>query len=452
MKKRSGLMKSASCIIAVSVLCAAYASAGVFTVDVRTDRDPAIYAVGETARVTARVLEDGRPVGGKTAVCSWNYANSNVVEIAEAGTTFELKLDRPGQVLFRGDLHDGTNVLRGTHGRYKNVPLIIWAGAVFSPEKLKPTRPKPADFDSYWEDAVAEMKRRVPLDPAAVKMTPTSAAPGFEAYAVEIPCTPRPSCAYLTRPRNAPAKSLPAVVMFQGYGSSRSAKQYVTNGLFLCVNPHGYGNAHTDAEWGRFSSENRKYEYVGWRSRDTCFFRGQILRAVRALEWLKTLPEWDGRHIAVKGVSMGGSQSIQAAALDPDVTLCVPRDPAMCDHAGILDTPPHRSGWPWILCEPRNLPSVQGYGPVDQVVLKTSDYYDNVFFAERIRCPVYFATGLADDVCFSEGVYKAYNAVKGPKCIATNPYNGHCATYTAKGEELLLTQATPKQPTPVSNE
>ena len=439
--------------LATLLLGAVAAQAGEFTLEVKMDREPAIYKPGETAKLRARLLEDGKPVGGRTALCSWNYLNSNRVEIAEGGTTFELTLDRPGQVLFRGDVFDGTNVVRGTYGKWKNVPLIIWGGAVFSPEKLRPTREKPADFDAYWENAVAEMKRLVPLEPAAVRLTPTSAADGFEAWAVEIPCLPRPSCGYLTKPKGVRAKSLPAVVMFQGYGNFRSVKEYVTNGLFLCVNAHGYGNDHTDAEWGRFYKEHgRHYEYGGWRDRDTCFFRGQILRAVRALEWLKTLPEWDGRNLAVKGVSMGGSQSIQAAALDKDVTLCVPRDPAMCDHAGLLDDPPHRSGWPWILYSPRNLPAVVDYGPVDPVLLKTSDYYDNVFFASRITCPVYFATGFADDVCFSEGVYKAFNATRGPKHMATNPYNGHCGTFNAEGEARLLMQGAPERPVLMLNE
>jgi len=417
------------------------AGAGEFTLDVKMDRDPAVYAVGETAKFRARLLEDGRPVGGRVAVCSWNYENSNRVEIAELGTTFELKLNRPGQVLFRGDVFDGTNAVLGAVKYGRRWPLIIWGGAIFSPEKLTPTRPRPSDFDAYWDKAVADMKRLVSLEPAAVRLTPAAAAEGFEAFAVEIPCLPRPACAYLTRPKNAAVKSLPAVVMFQGYGHLRSVKEYVTNGLFLCVNAHGYANDHTDAEWSRFNKTYGKdYEYRGWRDRDTCFFKGQVLRAVRSLEWLKTLPEWDGRHLAVKGVSMGGSQSLQAAALDPDVTLCVPRDPAMCDHAGILANPPHRSGWPWILCEPRNLPSALGYGPVDPVVLKTSDYYDNVFFASRIRCPVYLATGLADDVCFSEGIFKAFNALRGSKNVFTNPYNGHCRTFNDEGERLAKAQ------------
>ena len=135
--------------LATLLLGAVAAQAGEFALEVKMDREPAIYRPGETAKLRVRLLEDGKPVGGRTALCSWNYLNSNRVEIAEGGTTFELTLDRPGQVLFRGDVFDGTNVVRGTYGKWKNVPLIIWGGAVFSPEKLRPTREKPADFDAY---------------------------------------------------------------------------------------------------------------------------------------------------------------------------------------------------------------------------------------------------------------------------------------------------------------
>ena len=406
------------------------------------DRNPAVYAAGETANLHVRVLADGKPVGDCAALCSWNYVYSNRVEIAETGTTFELTLDRPGQIMFRGDIRIGTNVVFGTRQDGRKVPLIIWAGAVFAPERLAPVRHRPADFDVYWDEAVAEMKRLVPLEQALVRMTPVAAVEGFEAFSVEVPCLPRPVCAYLTKPQGTSAKSLPAVVMFQGYGAWRSVKEYVTNGLFLCVNAHGFGNDRSDDEWKRFGRElGTHYEYNGWRNRDTCFFRGQILRAVRALEWVKTLPEWDGKHLAVKGVSMGGSQSLQAAALDPDVTLCVPRDPAMCDHAGILDNPPHRAGWPWILCEPRKLPEVLGYGSVDPAVLRTSDYYDNVNFATRIRCPVYLATGFGDDVCYSEGIYRVYNVMTCPKNLFTDPYNVHCETYNPEGEKRLCNQS-----------
>ena len=416
---------------------------GPYMLDVKMDRSPAVYRVGETAHATVRIFEAGRPVGGMVAVCSWNYANSNRVEIAKEGTTLDLKLDRPGQVLLRGDLYDGTNRLRGVTAANpaKEGTLYVWAGAMFEPEKIRIERARPVDFDAYWDGEVARLKREAPLSSAKVEVREVrSDKPGFRVYDVTIPgLPPRPTCGYLVVPDGAAPKSLPALVMFQGAGSSRAAKEYHDGMMFFCINPHGVGNEVPHAEWkAYFAGDGRDYQYSGWEDRGKCFFHGQALRAVRGLEWLKTRPEWNGRDLAVKGVSMGGSQSIQAAALDPDVTLCLPRDPALCDHAGFISSTRNRSGWPWILYAPRDLPALQGaHCAADPVLLANSDYFDNVFFARRIKCPVYLATGLADDVCFAEGVFKMYNELGGQKDVETNPHAGHCGTFNPRAEDAL---------------
>ena len=413
-----------------------------FVLKTTMDRVPAIYKVGETAHATVQIFRDGRPVGGKTAVCSWNYASSNTVEIAKEGTTFELKLDRPGQVLLRGDLYDGTNRLRGvTSGSGKKVNLYIWAGAVFEPERIRMERRRPSDFDAYWDGEVARLKREAPLSNAKVEVKEVkSGKPGFKVYDVTIPgLPPRPTCGYLVVPEGAREKSLPALVMFQGAGSSRAVKEYHEKAMFFCINPHGVGNEVPYGEWkAYFAGDGKGYQYSGWEDRGRCFFHGQALRAVRGLEWLKTRPEWNGRDLAVKGVSMGGSQCIQAAALDKDVTLCMPRDPALCDHAGFISSSRNRSGWPWILYSPRHLPALSDVSDkVDPVLLANSDYLDNVFFASRIKCQTYLATGLADDVCFAEGVFKMYNALGGPKDFETNPYAIHCGTTNPRAEKAF---------------
>ena len=440
----------------LSAPAATETAAGPFVLKTTMDRYPAIYKVGETARVTVQIFEAGRPVGGKAAVCSWNYANSNVVEIAKEGMTFELKLDRPGQVLLRGDLYDGTNRLRGvTTDNPKVRTLYIWAGALFEPEKIRMERKRPADFDAYWDGEVARMKREAPLSSAKVEVKEVkSGKKGFRVFDVTIPgLPPRPTCGYLVVPEGAAPKSLPAAVMFQGAGSSRAEKEYRDGMMFFCINPHGVGNEVPYAEWkAYFAGDGKNYQYRGWEDREKCFFHGQALRAVRGLEWLKTRPEWNGRDLSVEGASMGGSQSLQAAALDPDVTLCLPRDPALCDHAGFVSSTRNRSGWPWILYSPRNLPGLtDAKGEVDPTLLANSDYFDNVFFAPRIKCPTFLATGLADDVCFSEGVFKMYNALGGPKDVETNPHAIHCGTSNPRARDALRAFAKPPRHMPRQN-
>ena len=49
---------------------------------------------------------------------------------------------------------------------------------------------------------------------------------------------------------------------------------------------------------------------------ENAYFNAMALRLMRACEWAKTLPEWDGRTFAVDGGSQGGLQSVWCAALD----------------------------------------------------------------------------------------------------------------------------------------
>jgi cephalosporin-C deacetylase len=42
---------------------------------------------------------------------------------------------------------------------------------------------------------------------------------------------------------------------------------------------------------------------------------------IRAIDVLTEQPEWDGRTVAVFGISQGGFQAIAAAGLDPRVTF-----------------------------------------------------------------------------------------------------------------------------------
>ncbi|NMA46826.1 MAG: hypothetical protein GX945_09725, partial [Lentisphaerae bacterium] len=90
------------------------------------------------------------------------------------------------------------------------------------------------------------------------------------------------------------------------------------------------------------------------------------LRVMRSLDFVKTLPEWNGRDLIVVGSSQGGGQAIAAAGLDPQVTLCVAAVPALSDHAGTLATPPPQCRLAETLCrrerrhtQPRKRPDRQ---------------------------------------------------------------------------------------------
>ena len=321
--------------------------------------------------------------------------------------------------------------------------LVLAAGALLAgPREFKPletARPRPADFDAYWDGEIARQKREVPLESAEVKTVEVkSPQPGFRVYDVEIPALSKtPARGILTVPAGAAAKSLPIVMQTMGAGSKSAYGTCHPKAIGFCINPYGALNRQDDAYYtGLFRGELNDYMHKGWESRETCWFHGQIMRLVRALEWVKTVPEWNGRDLIVHGKSMGGSQALQAAALDRDVTVCAPEDPAMCDHAGERAATPRRAGWPqiesWAKSTHKSPETIEKY-------LATADYFDNCHFAARIRCKAYFASGYCDGCCPSEGVYIAYANAKGEKLLTVDPTATHCRTRNVPFLELLRT-------------
>lgn len=139
------------------------------------------------------------------------------------------------------------------------------------------------------------------------------------------------------------------------------------------------------------------------------------LGLVRCLDLLTSLPQWDGKNLAVQGGSQGGALSIVAAGLDPRVTQCIVNHPALSDMAAYVE-PGRTGGYPHFnkmrgLLTPGNI--------------KTLAYYDVVNFARHITCPVYMTWGYNDDACPPTTSYAVWNTLKCPKESLITPINEH---------------------------
>ena len=331
-----------------------------------------------------------------------------------------------------------TNVLCGLLLAAVTAVLPFAGQAVFEfkPDRdyttAKLVRPRPADFDTYWLNEIARQRMQVPLEIAAVVREPSEDIDASACWDVTVPAlADHPVRGWLAIPRGAAAKSLPLIVRFDGHTTTTALRLAYPKAIVFSVNPCGCDNGKDKAYYDRFFG---KWDYMhrGWANRDTCWFHGQIMRVVRALEWAKTLPEWNGKDLLVFGKSMGGSQALQAAALDSAVTVCGVIDPALCDHAGTLDlVNPRPSGWPQIYRNAKARPSICDPAKA----LETSDYYENAFFARRITCQTFFASGLKDRTCPTEGVYLVYRNVRGPKQFVTDPNAWHCKSANRPYEE-----------------
>ncbi len=397
-----------------------------YSLRIATDKPDAIYKKGETITFTAELLKDGKPAPGLKL--SYRLSeNGNWDKFLEAKSDKQLtataKLDKPGWVSIEV-FAIGPDGKKLKNPKRKNVNLKAEIGAMVDPLEITESAPEPKDFDAFWK-AQRELLDKIPVEAERVEVpVPKKYKDNVVCYDVKVKCAgPAPVSGYLTMPQNAKKGSLPATVSFHGAGV-RSAYKNLKGGssrIAFDVNAHGILNGQPKEYYDNLNKGVlRGYRTQGKENRDTVYFKDMFLRVMRALDYVKSLPEWDGKTLVVHGGSQGGAQAIVAAALDPQVTFCNAGVPALGDHAGRLAG--RRPGWPCYVNK-KNL------NDADLEVIDAVKYYDHVYFAKRIRCETYFYTGFVDFVCAPTSVYAAYNNLPKNivKHIQTTPTGGHGA-------------------------
>jgi cephalosporin-C deacetylase-like acetyl esterase len=320
----------------------------------------------------------------------------------------------------------------------------IWAesGAAFEPNGIPLSTPCPDDFDAFW---AAQKKRlaEVPMNPKLTPVEGNGVPASVEAFDVKVDCAGgAPVSAYFSRPKGAKPKSLPIYLTVHGAGVHSSSLmgpvgQAGQGRLAMDLNAHGIPNGKPAEYYANLlNGELRDYARRGLQSRETCYFLGMYLRLARAMEFLCSQPEWDGRNLFVSGSSQGGAQAIVAAGLDPRVTIFSASMPALCDLTGMQVN--RSAGWPL------------NRTALDANQVRTVRYFDCCNFAARTKATAVVRVGLIDHTCPPAGVLAMYNQLKGTKYLFTYPDAGHSysppETYKPAGEKLreLIAEAVKK--------
>ena len=398
---------------AVVLFACCWCFAQEYRLEVKSDRHWNL-KINEKVHFTARLLyrknsgEKFQELTGRKLLCVVNNDGLKVSEktlLSGKNCGIVSSLPHPGWINVKFTLLDDSGKkfeYKDKKGTKKQVSASI--GALVEPEKLKPGTKKPDDFDAFWDEQ-RRILDKVPMKAQLTEVEPSSRQKGkFHCYDVQITCAgDMPVSGYLCVPRNAKPKSLPAVVSFHGAGVRSSYKSIsLTPALYFDVNSHGIPNGKPKKYYDSLSKkELYAYWYRNANDREKYYFRGIFFRAMRALDYIKSRPEWNGKVLIVTGSSMGGAQSLGAAALDPQVSHCVVAVPALMDHYGSLAEIPRAPGWPRFFDVRRR--------KADPGRFKTAAYYDNVFMADRIKCKVYLTAGLDDGVCVPTSIYVLYN-------------------------------------------
>lgn len=315
-------------------------------------------------------------------------------------------------------------------------------GMIVDPQKLKPGTKFPRGFKAYWKQEKKDLKA-LPLE---VKFDKNESKDySLVCFDTEINCTgPKPARGYFAKPTKAKPKSLPIVLLVHAAGVKGSwckskpedALRYAKMGkgaLCFDLNAHGMLNGQPDEYYDNLEAGELKDYYVqGLEDRESFYFRGMYLRLMRTLDFITTLPEWDGERILVIGESQGGGQALAAAGLDPRVSAVVATVPAMCDWGGTLVD--RKGGWPQPFERDANLAKMK----------KVLPYFDNAHLLRNSKATIVVEIGLIDNTCPSTSVYAAINQAKGDVIVYPLPYREHSWPTAADRPEWDKNVAAPK--------
>ena len=301
----------------------------------------------------------------------------------------------------------------------------------FSPEQLKPYTKNPADFDAFWQKNLEEA-RKTPVS-ITCEPAPDYSTDKVETSLLKIRTDRRHSVyAYLIKPKK--QGRYPVVLTPPGAGIKtikNVSVDYAEQGMIrLMMEIHGISPKLTDEQFkdisNAFSDENGYLEN-GLDNRDNYYMKHVYVACVRAIDFLTSLPEWDGTNVFVQGGSQGGALSLITAGLDPRVTACVANHPALSDMAGYAEQG-RTGGYPHFHRENQMLTPEK---------IQTLQYYDVVNFARRIKCPVYLTWGYNDNVCPPTTSYVVWNLITSPKESLITPINEHWTTPETNKSQIV---------------
>ena len=376
-----------------------------------------IYDLGEKVGWDVAVAE-----GQKIATVNYTLKKNGLtvyqtdkLDLTSGKGTIETSLSEPGSVILEIQIPPSAPAAgaeatppavpagRGGRGGRGNRTV---SGALVAPQKLQPSTSRPADFDAWW-DAKIKQLHAIPVN--------------AQLTAVD---SPKPNVDYakitmdningthiqgqIAKPKG--EGKHPALLILQWAGvyslpASRVVDRAADGWLALNIEPHDIAFDQPAAYYSELSrGALNNYGAIGQDDREKSYFLRMYLSAYRALDYLTSRDDWDGKILVVQGNSMGGQQSVSMAGLHARITALIAEIPSSVDPTG----PEHGSaaGFPDWARDAKNKNNPK--------ILETAQYFDPMNFALRIKVPALIAMGAFDETSPPVGIWRAINQMKGP--------------------------------------
>lgn len=284
--------------------------------------------------------------------------------------------------------------------------------------------PRPADFDAYWDTALAEMHA---LGTGCELVPHALDAPFAECFHLYFTGFggARVHAKYL-RPKGA-TEPHPAVVQFHGYsghsGDWADKLNWVARGFSLAsLDCRGQGGLSEDVG-GVKGNTLRGHIIRGLDdSPEKLYYRSVFLDTAQLARIVMAMPEVDAARVGATGGSQGGALTLACAALEPGIKRAAPVYPFLCDYRRVWEMDLARDAYDELKTYFR---SFDPRHEREDAVFERLGYIDCQHLAPRIQAETLMFVGLMDTVCPPSTQFAAFNKIPAKKDLRLYPDFGH---------------------------
>ena len=305
-------------------------------------------------------------------------------------------------------------------------------------EKYTGVNPKPADFDEFWDKAIAEMKA---VEPKVTFTKSEFQCPGAECYDMYFTGVngARIYAKHL-RPSKIEGK-IPAVLLFHGYsgysGEWYEKLSYVNAGFAVfAMDTRGQGGKSEDV--GGVAGNTLNGHIIRGLDNDDpnkLLFRDIFLDTAELAGIAMNMDFIDETKICAHGGSQGGALTVACGALEPRVAKIAPIYPFLSDYKRVWDMDLDVDAY-WELRQ-----YFRNFDPAHEretEIFTKLGYIDLQHLAPRIKAKTLMITGLMDSVCPPSTQYAIYNKLNCEKKHILYPDYGHEAIKTASDKVFMF--------------
>lgn len=271
------------------------------------------YAIGETAQLRIEAYEGGIPKDG-------TYVYFRVGDEMFLPSKYDSIPFRNGCAM----INLGTRQEPGF--RAADVYFISAEGkkvkdlvkVAFAPDQIETFATMPKDFTKFWNNTLKQMNK-IPMN-AEITVLPEKSTEKVEVSLVKLTVgkNGRSMYGYLAKPKD--TEKHPVLFNPPGAGTHRinAITQYAEEWGYISftIEIHGNNPEASDSIFAIMRDANSNYNTMGIDNKDTFYYRDVYAGCSRCIDFLCSLPEWDGTNVHVTGGSQGGALSIVATALN----------------------------------------------------------------------------------------------------------------------------------------